>query len=101
METEKTPLDFRREEVAAYDKNIALYKSIAATLPGEWPDRLIAYKGAKNQHELIAEIQDLDDVELVSKLWAHDAATNSIRAEMVEKAKAEAILRVLEAQQAK
>lgn len=94
----KTPLELRREEVAQYSANIELYENIAAGLPSEWPAHLVHLKGNKDQHNAIAEIESLEDVALVSKLWAHDAATAAIRAEMVEKAKAEAILAVLEAQ---
>jgi hypothetical protein len=95
---EMTPLESRRAEVAQYAANIAMYKSIAQGLPKDWPPHLAHLKGIKNQHEAIASIADLDDVELVGKLWAHDQAENAIRAEMIEKAKAESILAVLEAQ---
>lgn len=98
MENEKTPLDLRREEVAQYEQNIALYKAIVSSLPSDWPEHLADHKGAKNQHEVIAGIDNLDDVELLSNLWAHDSAAAAIRAEMVEKAKASAILSVMEAQ---
>jgi hypothetical protein len=93
----KTPLEMRREEVAQYTANIAMYQSIAAGLPSEWPSNLAHLKGSADQHSAIANVDDLEDVALVSKLWAHDAAQAAIRAEMVERAKAEAILAVLEA----
>lgn len=93
-----TPLDSRRAEVAQYQANIDMYKAIAATLPSEWPDHLIEYKNATDKHATIATIENLDDVELVSDLWAYDQAQAAIRSETVEKRKAEAILAVLEAQ---
>ena len=99
VEPTKTPLELRQEEVAAYQKNIDLYTAIAANLPSEWPDHLIHYKSRTDRHEAIAEIEDLDEVLLVSDLWAHDQAVAAIRAETVEMRKAMSILAALEAQQ--
>jgi hypothetical protein len=93
--TEKTALELRQEEVAQYEANIELYKSIAAGLPSEWPSHLEHLKNEKSQHEAIAKVENLDDVELVGKLWAYESAQAAIRSEMVEKAKAEAILNAL------
>ena len=95
METQKTALELRQEEVNQYQANIELYVSISSGLPSEWPARLEHLKGEKNQHEAIAKIEDLADVELIGQLWAYEAAQAAIRSEMVEKAKAEAILNAL------
>jgi hypothetical protein len=99
VEPTKTPVELRQEEVAQYQANIDLYTAIASTLPSEWPDHLIQYKGRTDKHEAIAEIEDLEDVVLVSDLWAHDQAVASIRAETVEMRKAQSILNALIAQQ--
>lgn len=96
---EKTPIELRQEEVAVYQANIDLYTSMASALPSEWPDHLVQFKGRTDRHEAIAEIEDLDDVTLVSDLWARDQATAAIRAETVEMRKAQAILTALQAQQ--
>lgn len=96
--TEMTPLESRRAEVAQYQENINMYKAIAATLPSEWPEHLLQFKNSKDQHAMIAGLENLDDVELVSDLWAYDAAQAAIRSETVEMRKAMAILAVLEAQ---
>jgi hypothetical protein len=93
--TEKTAVELRQEEVNQYQANIELYTSIAAGLPSEWPKKLAHLKGEKNQHEAIANVEDLADVALIGQLWAYEAAKASIRSEMVEKAKAEAILNAL------
>jgi hypothetical protein len=93
--TEKTPLELRQDEVEQYEKNIELYTSIAAGLPSQWPSHLEHLKGEKKQHEAIAKLENLADVELVGKLWAYEQAQAFIRSEMVEKAKAEAILNAL------
>jgi hypothetical protein len=95
---EMTPVEARQAEVAQYQANIAMYQTMAAALPSEWPAHLLAYKTRKDKHDAIAEIEDLDDVELVSDLWAHDAAQAAVRTETVEMRKSQAILTVLEAQ---
>jgi hypothetical protein len=91
-----TPLQARIAEVAQYEANIALYTAILETLPTEWPERLLQYKGAKNQHDAIADI-DTADVELLAKLWYADECRKAIRTETVELTKAKSILTVLQA----
>lgn len=95
---EPTPLELRQAEVAQYDTNIAMYQQILATLPTEWPKHLEQYRGAKNQHEIAAQVEDLDDVTLLSQLFYADQCKAAIRTETVERTKAAAILAVLEAQ---
>lgn len=98
MENQMTPLEARRAEVAQYEANIAMYTAIASSLPSEWPERLAQFKGSSSQHSDIATLENLADVELVGDLWAHDQAQAAIRAETIEKRKAEAILAFLESQ---
>ena len=93
--TEITPLQAREAEVAQYEQNIAMYKTMLAGLPTEWPARLLEYKEVTNKHEVIGKIQDLDDVELLSDLWAADDCVKAIRTETLEKRKSEAILAAL------
>lgn len=97
-ESTMTPLEARTAEVAQYQANIAMYQTMAAALPSEWPSHLLAYKIRKDKHDAIAEIESLEDVELVSDLWAHDAAQAAIRTETVEMRKSQAILTVLQSQ---
>jgi hypothetical protein len=85
----------RRQEVAQYEANIALYTKIASDLPSEWPARLAAYKTRKDKHQAISDIESMDDVVLVSDLWAHDDAVAAIRSETVEMRKAQAILNAI------
>ena len=68
------PIASRQDEVAQYDAAIAMYQSVAATLPSEWPAHLAQFKSRTDTHQAITEIEDLDDVALVSQLWAHDQA---------------------------
>jgi hypothetical protein len=94
-ETTFDPIQARQDEVDQYEKNIELFTSIAAGLPSEWPSHLEHLKNEKSQHDAIAKVEDLADVALVAQLWAYESAQASIRSEMVEKAKAEAILNAL------
>ncbi len=100
METESTQIEARRNEVAQYDANIIMYEAVVANLPTEWPDHLIQYRGAKNEHEIAGQIDNLDDVALLSQLLFADSCRKSIRSEMMERTKAAAILAVMEAQAA-
>ena len=93
-ETQITPLQARIAEVAQYEANIALYKTILETLPTEWPERLLQYKGAKNQHDAIVNV-DNTDIELLSKLWYADECNKAIKTEILELTKSKAILNVL------
>lgn len=92
------PIAARRDEVAQYQRNIEMYKAIAAGLPSVWPDRLAHLKDAMDKHAAIAGVTDLDDVILVGDLWAHDQAQAAIRAETIEMRKSAAILAALESQ---
>lgn len=87
-----TEIAMREQEVAMYTRNIDMYKAMADSLPSEWPEHLISLKDATNRHEAIATIEDLDDVELVSKLWARMNAVALCRSEFVERAKSQAFL---------
>lgn len=95
---EPTPLELRRAEVAQYDANIAMYEQIIATLPTEWPEHLVQYRGAKNEHEVAAQIDNMDDVVLLSQLLYADTCRAAIRSETLERTKAASILAVLESQ---
>lgn len=94
-----SPIEIRRLEVAQYENNIIVYKNILETLPTEWPAHLEQYRGVENQHQAIESVEDLDDVELLSKLWYADQCRKFIRTETVEMTKSKAILAALEAQQ--
>lgn len=91
-----SPLEVRINEVNQYQANIEMYKTIAATLPNEWPAHLVQYKDAVDKHAVIGGIEDLDDVILVSDLWAGDDCRKAIRTETLEMRKAKAILTVLQ-----
>lgn len=88
----------RESEVAQYQQNVVMYQAILATLPTEWPEHLLQYKGASHQHDAIAGIEDMEDVELISQLWYADDCKKLIRTETLEMTKSNAILQALKAQ---
>ena len=88
----------REAEVAQYQQNIVMYQAILATLPAEWPANLISHKGASSQHDAIAGIEDMADVELISRLWYADDCRKLIRTETLEMTKSNAILQALKSQ---
>lgn len=94
-----TEIELRRQEVEQYQTNIDNFTAVLATLPSELPERLQSYRNRKDKHQAAAEIENLDDVQLLSNVWFHDELKARIRSEIVEKAKAQAILAVLEANQ--
>lgn len=96
-DTPMTPLQARQSEVAQYEANIAMYTAIIATLPTEWPTRLLDYRNSSDKHAAIASVHDMEDVELLSNLWYADQCYSAIRSETVEMSKAKAILNVLQA----
>jgi len=96
-QTPITPLQARVAEVAQYEANMAMYTTMLASLPTEYPAHLLQYKGATDKHAVIGTIENLDDVELLSDLWAADDCRKAIRTETLEKRKAQAILAVLQA----
>jgi len=97
MENEITPLQAREAEVAQYEANITMYKTILSGLPTEWPERLLQHRDATDKHKAAGEVDDLNDVTLLSQLWYSDQCYKAIRSETVEKTKAEAILNILKA----
>lgn len=97
MTTSTEAITAREAEVAAYDQNIAIYQTIYADLPKDWPARLEQFKGRKDHQQAVAEVDDLDDVELLSKLLYMEQVKAAIRAETLERTKAAAILAALKA----
>lgn len=90
-------IDAREAEVAQYDQNIAIYETIYAALPKEWPARLEQFKGRKDHQQAVAEVDDLDDVDLLAQLLYSEQVRAAIRAEKLERTKAAAILAALKA----
>lgn len=87
----------RTYEVYQYDMNIANYEAMLATLPqSEWPKRLEQFKGLSDHDAAFA--CDPDDIEELSTYQLRDRVSNLLKSERVERAKAAAILAVVDAQ---
>ena len=86
----------RTHEVYHYDTNIQNYEALLAAYPTEWPEHLEQFKGMDSHEaaaqcpvEYIEELADVQQAERVAYL---------LKTEKVERAKANAVLRVLLAQ---
>jgi hypothetical protein len=90
------PVQARRDEVAAYDANIAMYHAVLAGLPQDWPADLEQYRNPKKPHDAIDNVP-ADQVQAVAELWYADELRHLIRTETLERTKAAAILAALEA----
>lgn len=92
---EITPLQARVAEVAAYETNIATYKALLATLDGEWDADLIHLKDLEPQEA--ARQCSMDRLARLAVLQQHDQVTKLLKTEIVECAKATAILAIIKA----
>lgn len=91
--TEITPLQARQMEVDSYSTNVANYKALLATLDGEWDADLVHLKGVEAQEA--ARQCPMDRLERLAVLQQFDQVTNLLKTEIVERAKAAAILAVI------
>lgn len=92
-EIELTPLQARELEVQTYEANIEIYKAILATLDGDWDADLAHLKDVEGQEA--ARQCPMDRLERFAVLQQFDQVTNLLKTEIVERAKAAAILAVL------
>jgi hypothetical protein len=90
---ELTPKEVRQLEVTNYQANIATYKTLLATLDGNWDDDLIHLKGIESQEA--AKMCSQDRLLRLAVLQQFDQVTDLLKTEIVECAKAEAILNIL------
>jgi len=97
-QAEFDPLQARRDEIAQYDANIAMYQAIAATLPTSWPKELEEHRNPRNQHKALRNVPPAK-VQQVAELWYSDDVAHAIKTETLERTKAAAILTALEAAQ--
>lgn len=96
MDPELTPVEVRQNEVDQYTQNVSMYQALYESLPHEWPERLLKYRGT-NEHDACAVVEDLADVVLLAQLFQSDAAYKAIRTEMLERTKAAGILGMMQA----
>ena len=92
-ETQLTPLQARQLEVDAYSANVTNYQALLATLDGNWDADLIHLKDVEVQEA--ARQCPMDKLERLAVLQQFDQVTNLLKTEIVERAKAIAILNIL------
>lgn len=92
-EVQLTPKQIRELEVAAYEANIATYNALLATLDGDWDEDLVHLKGVEAQEA--ARQCPMDKLARLAVLQQFDQVTNLLKTEIVECAKAQAILDIL------
>jgi hypothetical protein len=91
--TEITPVEARQMEVDAYSTNVATYQALLATLDGNWDKDLIHLKDLEGQEA--ARQCPMDRLERLAVLQQFEQVTKLLKTEIVERAKAVAILNVL------
>lgn len=89
----------RRAEVEQYQINIDNFQSILSSISTELPEHLEQYRSATNHHDVVKEIDDIDDVRILSEVWFAEELKWRVKTELVEQTKAKAILDALERQQ--
>lgn len=93
-EPKLTVKEIRQLEVDAYKTNIETYKTLLAILDGNWDEDLIHLKDLEIQEA--ARKCPMDKLERLAVLQQFEQVTNLLKTEIVECAKAQAILNILE-----
>jgi hypothetical protein len=88
-----TAKEVRQLEVDSYKNNIATYKALLETLDGDWDKDLVHLKGVEGQEA--ARQCPMDKLARLAVLQQFDQVTNLLKTEIVECAKAQAILDIL------
>lgn len=92
--TELTAKQIRQLEVDSYKANIAVYEALLATLDGNWDADLIHLKDIEAQEA--ARQCPMDRLARLAVLQQFDQVTNLLKTEIVECAKSEAILNIMQ-----
>jgi hypothetical protein len=90
---EPTLIESRQAEVDAYTQNVTNYQALLAMLDGDWDADLIHLKNVETQEA--ARQCPMDRLERLAVLQQFDQVTNLLKTEIVERAKAAAILEML------
>ena len=92
-QVQPTAIEVRQMEVDSYSANVANYTALLATLDGNWDSDLVHLKGIESQEA--ARQCPMDRLERLAVLQQYDQVTNLLKTEIVECAKAQAILDIL------
>lgn len=90
-----TEVEARQAEVDSYNKNIAIYTQILATLNGEWDADLAQYKDV--DAHVAAKACPLDKIARLAELQQYDHISGLLRTEILERTKSQAILNAMTA----
>jgi hypothetical protein len=93
-QTELTAKELRQLEVDSYQANIAVYTTLLETLDGNWDADLIHLKNIEAQEA--ARQCPMDKLARLAVLQQYDQVTNLLKTEIVECAKAQAILNIMQ-----
>jgi hypothetical protein len=93
QEPQLTPKEVRQAEVDSYKRNIDTYTALLATLDGNWDDDLVHLKTLQ-PHEAARQCP-MNRLARLAVLQQFDQVTNLLKTEIVEHAKAKAILNIL------
>lgn len=86
----------RQDEVNAYSANVLTYQTLLASLDGNWDDDLIHLKDLEIQEA--ARQCPMNRLERLAVLQQYEQTTKLLKTEIVERAKAQAILEALKVQ---
>ena len=87
-----TAKQVRQAEVVSYETNISTYNKLLATLDGNWDADLVHLKGLEGQEA--ARKCPMDRLDRLAVSQQFDQVTNLLKTEIVECAKAQAILNI-------
>lgn len=91
--TQPTVKEIRQMEVDSYSSNINIYKKLLATLDGNWDADLVHLKGLEAQEA--ARQCPMDRLARLAVLQQFEQVNSLLKTEIVECAKAQAILEIL------
>lgn len=92
-DTQPTVKEIRQMEVDSYSSNINVYKKLLATLDGNWDADLVHLKDLEAQEA--ARQCPMDKLARLAVLQQFEQVNNLLKTEIVECAKAQAILNIL------
>lgn len=93
-QTELTAKELRQLEIDSYQANIAVYTTLLSTLDGNWDADLVHLKNIEGQEA--ARQCPMDKLARLAVLQQYDQVTNLLKTEIVECAKAQAILNIMQ-----
>jgi hypothetical protein len=93
IENQLTPKQVRQQEVDSYNANITTYKALLATLDGDWDADLVHLKDLEPYEA--ARQCPINRLDRLAVLQQYEQVTKLLKTEIVEGAKAQAILNIL------